>query len=150
MERGGAEARGLCVLRRALRTLPRVPDAAAWSLVVPHTGRTRESQDAGMLTGCLWAGFHRRQVSPVPGAGSLGAAISRSVSPDRYERFLARLTAATDTTLPRSLAGIFDHFETERAAPDFSRLQRDIHSWYRGGRTSVLEHWARDLYSKGP
>lgn len=149
MGHGGREAGGLHVLRRTLRTLPQVPDASAWSLVAPHTGHSRESQDAGMLAGCLWARFHRHHTNPVSGAGSLGAAVARSVAPDRRDRLLARLAAATEATLPRILAGIFDHLDAAEAAPDFSGLQRDILAWHRGGRTNVLERWARDLYVKG-
>jgi hypothetical protein len=140
-----ADLADLALLRRNLAHLPDHPDPRAVAIVVGYCGRPSASQDAALLTACLWATRHRNTL-PLPGGWNLGRAL-RSASYSRHERVWQQLCTATPANLPRVMSAVLEVLARNDTALDWHRLHRDLHSWYQGSNSLVLRRWCTGLFS---
>ena len=140
----GVDTTDLALLRRTLPHLPEHPDPRAIALVAGYCGASHQSQDAALLTACLWAAHHHA-TAPRQTAWNLGRAL-RSVPTTQGERMWTRLCTASETTLPRVLAEALALLDLHGAATDWHRLHRDLRSWHQGARDTVLRRWCTGLF----
>jgi hypothetical protein len=139
-----ADLSDLALLRRALPRLPANPDPRALALVIGYCGTTYASQDAGLLTACLWATRHR-SAGPAQSNWNLGRAL-RSTPREQAQRVWQDLCTANETSLPRRMASALDVLATYGVHTDWHRLHRDLRSWHQGLHRLVLRRWCTGLF----
>lgn len=134
----------LALLRRALPRLPMHPDPRALALVLGYCGVTYASQDAGLLTACLWATRHRT-AGPAQSSWNLGRAL-RSIPREQAQRVWQDLCTANESSLARRMASAVDVLTTYGVHADWHRLHRDLRSWHQGYHRAVLRRWCTGLF----
>ncbi|HEU5354838.1 MAG TPA: type I-E CRISPR-associated protein Cse2/CasB [Actinocrinis sp.] len=139
-----ADISDLVLLRRALTRLPMHPDPRALAVVVGYCGSTYSSQDAGLLTACLWATRHRN-AGPAPSSWNLGRAL-RSTPNEQAQRIWQDLCTANESSLSRRLASAVDALSTYGVPTDWHRMHRDLRSWHQGFHVAVLRRWCTGLF----
>ncbi|HEU5425361.1 MAG TPA: type I-E CRISPR-associated protein Cse2/CasB [Actinocrinis sp.] len=139
-----ADVSDLALLRRALPRLPMHPDPRALAIVVGYCGSTYASQDAGLLTACLWATRHR-SARPAQSTWNLGRAL-RSTPNEHAQRIWQDLCTANESSLPRRMASAVEVLATYGAHTDWHRLHRDLRSWQQGFHRAVLRRWCTGLF----
>lgn len=138
----------LALLRRNLPRLPAGADPRVIALIAPYCGATREAQNAGLLTACLWAVRHRL-AAPVESTWNLGHAL-RAVPQATGDRMWRDLCTAGAATLPRRMARVMDVLAREEVGTDWHRLHRDLRSWHQGFHHLVLGRWSTGLFGPAP
>jgi CRISPR type I-E-associated protein CasB/Cse2 len=139
-----ADISDLVLLRRALPRLPMHPDPRALAIVVGYCGSTYASQDAGLLTACLWATRHR-SAKPAQTDWNLGRAL-RSTPNEQAQRVWQDLCTANESSLARRMASAIDILTTYGVHTDWHRLHRDLRSWHQGFHRTVLRRWCTGLF----
>ncbi len=140
----------LATLRRTLPRLPDHPDLRALALVVRHAGSTRASQDAALLTACLWSARHRTK-PPASSAWNLGRALHHALGErSRRQRMWQALYTAARSNLPRTLIGAVDILSKTDTPMDWHRLHRDLRSWHQGDEQAVLRRWCTGMFGPLP
>jgi len=139
-----ADISDLALLRRALPQLPMHPDPRALAIVVGYCGSTYASQDAGLLTACLWATRHR-SAGTVHSSWNLGRAL-RSTPNEQAQRVWQDLCTANESSLARRMASAVDVLATYGVHADWHRLHRDLRSWHQGFHRVVLRRWCTGLF----
>lgn len=139
-----ADTADFTLLRRALPRLPMHPDPRALALVVGHCGTAYASQDAGLLTACLWATRHRN-ATPVQSNWNLGRAL-RAAPQEHAQRIWEDLCAANDSGFARRMASAISVLTIYGVPTDWHRLHRDLRSWHQGFHHVVLRRWCTGLF----
>jgi len=139
-----ADLTDLVLLMRALPRLPTQLDPRALALVVGYCGTAYASQDAGLLTACLWAARHR-SAAPEPSNWNLGRAL-RATPHEHAQRVWRDLCAANDIVLARRMASAINTLTIYGVPTDWHRLHRDLRSWHQGFHHVVLRRWCTGLF----
>jgi hypothetical protein len=138
----------LALLRRNLPRLSTGADPRTIALITAHCGVTRDAQNAGLLTACLWAARHR-VAAPVDSTWNLGRSL-REVPAAAGGRAWRNLSRANSATLPRYMTDLVEVFAHHEVATDWHRLHRDLRSWYQGLQHAVLGRWSAGFFSRVP
>lgn len=143
-----ADLADLALLRRNLPRLATGVDPRTVALIAAHCGATRDAQNAGLLTACLWAARHRT-AAPVESTWNLGRSLRETpaVAGDRAWRNVCR---AVPATLPRQLADVMEVLAQHEVATDWHRLHRDLRSWHQGFQHAVLRRWSTGFFNLVP
>lgn len=135
-------------LRHTLIAAARTPqiDLNAARIVYKYTARTEDSQDAGMITACCWAIFHRNFTGPVNRPNvNFGAAL-RGMSESDRERTFRSITTATRNSLREHLVSAAISLGAARSIPDWHMFHRDVFHMLHYQPARVLRRWATGLY----